>query len=84
MRGEVLQHPTVTEIAEQHGKTPSQIVLRWDLQNEVVTIPKSVREARIQENANIFDFELTAEDMTRLNALNENRRIGPDPDNFGF
>lgn len=84
MRGKVLQNPTVTEIAEKYGKTPSQIVLRWDLQNDVVTIPKSVRDVRIQENANIFDFELTAEDMTRLHALNENRRIGPDPDNFGF
>nr|WP_308426179.1 aldo/keto reductase [Alicyclobacillus cellulosilyticus] len=84
MRGEVLGHPTIVEIAERHGKTPAQVVLRWDVQNEVVTIPKSVRKERIRENADIFDFELTEEEMARIDALNENRRIGADPDNFNF
>ncbi|HFV2809343.1 TPA: aldo/keto reductase, partial [Streptococcus agalactiae] len=58
--------------------------LRWDLQNEVVTIPKSIKEHRIIENANIFDFELSADDMKAIQALNEDRRVGPDPDNFNF
>ncbi|GAX89064.1 aldo/keto reductase [Effusibacillus lacus] len=84
MRGELLNHPTVTDMAGKYGKTPAQIVLRWDLQHEVVTIPKSVREERIRENSGIFDFELTPEDMLRLDGLNQNRRIGPDPDNFNF
>ncbi|GIM45205.1 glyoxal reductase [Collibacillus ludicampi] len=84
MRGEVLKHPTVTELAAKYQKTPAQIVLRWDLQNEVVTIPKSVHEHRIKENANIFDFEISREDMERLDGLNQNKRIGPDPDNFNF
>lgn len=83
-RGEVLTHPAVLEISRKYGKTPAQIVLRWDLQNEVVTIPKSVREERIRENADIFDFEILAEDMARLDGLNLNRRVGPDPDNFSF
>ncbi|MEC2715088.1 aldo/keto reductase, partial [Bacillus cereus] len=60
------------------------IILRWDLQNEVVTIPKSIKEHRIIENANIFDFELSADDMKAIQALNEDRRVGPDPDNFNF
>ncbi|MCL6445209.1 MAG: aldo/keto reductase [Alicyclobacillus sp.] len=79
-----LDLPLLAELAKKYGKTPAQIVLRWDLQHEVVTIPKSVRESRIIENANIFDFELTAEDMARIDGLNQNRRFGADPDNFNF
>lgn len=84
MRGEVLQHPAITEIAQQYGKTPAQVVLRWDLQQEVVTIPKSIRPERIAENADIYDFELSADELARIDALNENRRIGPDPDQLLF
>ncbi|MBA4493030.1 aldo/keto reductase [Paenactinomyces guangxiensis] len=84
MQGEVVKEPTVLELAEKYNKTPAQIVLRWDLQHEVVTIPKSVKEHRIIENANIFDFELSAEDMEKLDSLNKNHRFGPDPDNFDF
>lgn len=83
-QGELLSEPTIVEIAEKHKKSPAQVILRWDLQNEVVTIPKSVKEHRIIENANIFDFELSADDMDRLNSLNKNERVGPDPDNFNF
>ncbi|WP_102261647.1 aldo/keto reductase [Mesobacillus jeotgali] len=83
-QGELLSEPTITEIAEKHKKSPAQVILRWDLQNEVVTIPKSVKENRIIENADIFDFELSADDMDRLNSLNKNERVGPDPDNFDF
>ena len=58
--------------------------LRWDLQRKVVTIPKSVRPERIRENADIFGFTLDADDMARIDALDQGRRIGPDPENFNF
>lgn len=83
-QGELLTEPTIVEIAEKHGKSPAQVILRWDLQNEVVTIPKSIKEHRIIQNADIFDFELSAQDMERLNSLNKDERVGPDPDNFNF
>ncbi|QIZ66724.1 aldo/keto reductase [Geobacillus subterraneus] len=84
MRGEILNEPTIVDIGKKYGKTPAQVVLRWDLQNGVVTIPKSVTPARIKENADLFDFSLTDEEMKRIDALNLNKRIGPDPDNFNF
>lgn len=80
MRGGVLDNPIITGIADKHGKTPAQVVLRWDLQHGVVTIPKSVREHRIKENGDIFDFELTNEEMEQIDSINEDRRSGPDPD----
>ncbi|MCL6627011.1 MAG: aldo/keto reductase, partial [Alicyclobacillus shizuokensis] len=79
-----LNQPLLTDLAHKYGKTPAQIVLRWDLQNEVVTIPKSVHENRIVENASVFDFELSAEDMEKIDGLNQNHRFGADPDNFNF
>ncbi|MEN1938368.1 aldo/keto reductase [Paenibacillus sp. 102] len=84
MQGQLLDHSTLQEIATKYNKSTAQIILRWDLQNEVVTIPKSIKEHRIIENANIFDFELNAEDMKAIQSLNENHRVGPDPDNFDF
>ncbi|MDY7222714.1 aldo/keto reductase [Halalkalibacterium halodurans] len=83
-QGQLLNDPTIVAIAEAHQKTPAQIILRWDLQNEVVTIPKSVKKDRIISNADIFDFQLTEEDMQKINELNKNERVGPDPDNFDF
>lgn len=84
MQGQLLDHPLLAELAAKYGKTAAQIILRWDLQHGVVTIPKSTKETRIAENANVFDFELAKDDMKRIDALNENRRVGPDPDNFDF
>jgi diketogulonate reductase-like aldo/keto reductase len=84
MRGKILDDPTLTEIANKHNKTTAQVVLRWDLQKEVVTIPKSVKAGRIRSNANVFDFQLTNEEMNQIDELNENIRTGPDPDNFSF
>jgi diketogulonate reductase-like aldo/keto reductase len=81
-QGHVLGLPTIVELAEKYKKSPAQIVLRWDFQNEVVTIPKSVKKHRIAENADIFDFELSQEDMDRISSLNEDMRNGPDPDEF--
>jgi diketogulonate reductase-like aldo/keto reductase len=83
MKGQ-LDLPVLTELAAKYGKTPAQIVLRWDLQSDILTIPKSIRPERIRENANIFDFELSDEDMARIDALNQNSRFGADPDNFNF
>ncbi|KPC74675.1 glyoxal reductase [Thermoactinomyces vulgaris] len=84
MQGEVFRVPLLQELAEKYGKTPAQIVLRWDLQHGVVTIPKSVNPDRIKANADVFDFELSAEDMARIDALDKHHRFGPDPDNFDF
>jgi diketogulonate reductase-like aldo/keto reductase len=84
MQGQLLTHPTIVELSKTYNKTPSQIILRWDLQHGVVTIPKSIHADRIEENAKIFDFELSEVDVVRLNELNRNERKGPDPDNFNF
>ncbi|MFJ7744485.1 aldo/keto reductase [Peribacillus sp. NPDC097295] len=84
MQGELLNHERLQEIASTYGKSVAQVILRWDLQNGIVTIPKSTKEHRIVENASIFDFELTEEDMAEINELNQNHRVGPDPDNFDF
>jgi methylglyoxal/glyoxal reductase len=81
-RGKHLDNPVLTEISEKHAKTPAQVILRWDLQHEVVTIPKSIRPERIQENADIFDFSLSPEEMERIDALDQGLRLGPDPDQF--
>ena len=84
MQGELLDNSVLTEIAASKSKSVAQVILRWDLQNGVVTIPKSTKEHRIIENADIFNFGLSTEEMQRINALNENVRVGPDPDNFDF
>ncbi|MED4039905.1 aldo/keto reductase [Niallia taxi] len=83
-QGKLLDNPVLTEIAAKYNKSTAQIILRWDLQNDIVTIPKSIKEHRIIENADIFDFELTAEDLEKINGLNKNERVGADPDNFNF
>ncbi|CAG7633175.1 putative oxidoreductase YtbE [Paenibacillus solanacearum] len=84
MQGQLLQNPTIGEIASHYGKSAAQIILRWDLQHGVITIPKSTKAHRIAENASVFDFQLTSDDMERIDALNRNERVGPDPDNFDF
>lgn len=83
-RGRMLDEPTLMELAARYQKTVAQIILRWNLQSGIVTIPKSVREERIIENADIFDFELSKEDMSVIDSMNRNHRNGPDPDNFDF
>ena len=83
-RGRTLTKPTIVAMAEKYGKTPAQILIRWDLQHEVVTIPKSIHPSRIVENSQVFDFEISPEDMARIDDLDENLRFGTDPDNFHF
>ena len=73
---------TVTAIADRVGKSPAQVVLRWHLQLGNIVFPKSVTTARIKENADLFDFELTDADMASIGALDAGNRTGPDPDRF--
>ncbi|AIQ12442.1 aldo/keto reductase [Paenibacillus durus] len=84
MQGQLLDNPELKAIADKYNKSIAQVILRWDLQNGVITIPKSTKEHRIVENASVFDFELTKEDMEQIDSLNQNHRVGPDPDNFDF
>jgi len=84
IQGRVAGVKIIKELAEKYGKSPAQIVLRWNLQHEVVTIPKSSKPRRIAENAQIFDFELSENDMAILDSLDQGKRVGPDPNHFGF
>ncbi|RSO29661.1 oxidoreductase [Streptomyces sp. WAC 06725] len=79
---DLLTDATVTRLAEKHGRTPAQIVLRWHLQLGNVVIPKSVTPSRIKENIDVFGFELDDADMAAIAALDSGTRLGPDPDAF--
>jgi len=81
--GDLLRDPVVVSIAEAAGKTPAQVVLRWHIQRGDIIFPKSVTAARIRENIDIFDFELSGQDHEAITSLNRNQRTGPDPDKFG-
>ncbi|MBZ0297812.1 MAG: aldo/keto reductase [Anaerolineae bacterium] len=83
MKGRVLDVPVLNEIGEKYGKTAVHVTLRWMLQTDVITIPKSAHKERIYSNAEIFDFELSDDDIEAINALDCNDRIGPHPDHFG-
>jgi methylglyoxal/glyoxal reductase len=76
--------PLIVALSRKYGKTPAQIILRWDLQVGVVTIPKSVHRERIEENSRIFDFALEQADVDALSALDTGTRIGPNPDTIDF
>lgn len=84
MQGQLVKLELITQLAEKYKKTPAQIVLRWDIQQGVVTIPKSINPDRIKSNSEIFDFELAEEDMNKMSMLDTGERIGPDPDNIDF
>lgn len=77
--GAVLNDNVIKEISAFHGKTPAQVILRWHLQEDSIVIPKSVTPSRIEENFNIFDYELSADDMKKIAGINRNERRGPDP-----
>ena len=81
-RGNVLGDPAVGSVAERRGKSPAQVVLRWHIQRGDIVFPKSVTPSRIQENFELFDFELDDADMAAISALNRDERTGPDPDTF--
>ncbi|SOE21131.1 Aldo/keto reductase [Spirosomataceae bacterium TFI 002] len=84
MQGHIMEVDLVKDLAKRYQKTPAQITLRWNLQHGIVTIPKSVHRHRIIENSEIFDFEISKEDMTSLDALDQGKRFGPDPADFNF
>jgi len=84
MKGHVSEVKELIEIGEKYGKTPAQVTIRWELQLGVITIPKSVRQHRINENADVFDFELSDADMEVIASLEKNSRFGMDPYNFDF
>jgi 2,5-diketo-D-gluconate reductase A len=81
-RGNAIGDPTIDEIASRYGKTAAQVILRWHIERGDIVFPKSVSPARIRENIDIFDFELSGEDVEAISALNRNERTGPDPDKF--
>jgi 2,5-diketo-D-gluconate reductase A len=81
-QGNVLDNPTIAAIAKRVGKTPAQVVLRWHIERGDIVFPKSVTPARIRENIDIFDFELSGADVQAITALNQDQRTGPDPDTF--
>ncbi|MFE4593562.1 aldo/keto reductase [Streptomyces laurentii] len=78
----LLEVPAIVAIARKHDRSPAQVVLRWHLQIGNVVIPKSVTPSRIRENIDVFDFELDAEDLAAITALDEGRRLGPNPAEF--
>ena len=82
--GSLLQEETLKEIAAKYGKTPAQIIIRWDLQQNVIVMPKSTHKDRIRQNSDVYDFELSTEDSSLLDNMNMNKRTGADPDTFTF
>ena len=80
--GKLLDNPTIGDIAQAHGKTPAQVLIRWSLQLGNVVIPRSSSPERIKSNLDVFDFELTDDDMATLNGLDDGTRFRPDPDNY--
>jgi methylglyoxal/glyoxal reductase len=83
MRGRVSLVPELVHIAQSHDKTPAQVTLRWILQRGVITIPKSIHERRVAENADVYDFALSESEMAMIESLDRGERIGPDPNRFG-
>lgn len=83
-QGSLLSHPAVTTIADAHGKTPAQVLIRWHLHLGNIVIPKSVNPERIVSNFDVFDFDLSDEDMASIASLEDGTRLGPDPRTFNF
>jgi 2,5-diketo-D-gluconate reductase A len=81
-RGHALSDPTIDDIARRVGRAPAQVILRWHIERGDIVFPKSITPSRIRENIDIFDFDLTGEDVEAISALNRNERTGPDPDTF--
>ncbi|OAE72654.1 oxidoreductase [Achromobacter insolitus] len=82
-QGGVAKDKVILELAKKYGKSAAQVTLRWHLQSGLIVIPKSVTPARIRENIDVFDFELSAADMAAIDGIKEGARLGPDPETFG-
>jgi len=83
-QGSLLSNPAVTALADAHGKTPAQVLIRWHMQLGNIVIPKSVTPERIVSNFDVFDFELSEQDMASISSLGDGTRLGPDPRTFNF
>ena len=83
-QGSLLTNPTVTAVAEAHGKTAAQALIRWHIQLGNIVIPKSVTPERIVSNFDVFDFELSEQEMASISSLGDGTRLGPDPRSFNF
>ncbi len=84
-QGTLLENPTLKALAQKHGRTPAQVVIRWHLDRGYIVIPKSVTPSRIRENIDVFDFSLDADDLAKIAALHrKDGRIGPDPETADF
>lgn len=83
-QGSLLEHPTLVGLAEAHGKTPAQVLIRWHIQIGNIVIPKSVNPERIVSNFDVFDFELSQQDLESIASLEDGTRLGPDPRTFNF
>ncbi|MDQ1742847.1 MAG: 2,5-diketo-D-gluconate reductase [Pseudonocardiales bacterium] len=83
-QGLVLDDPAILELAQQHDRTPAQLVLRWHIQLGNIVFPKSINPKRMQENFDLFDFELSETDLGMISSLNRDQRTGPDPDTFDY
>jgi 2,5-diketo-D-gluconate reductase A len=83
-RGALLTHPAITAVAEARGRTPAQVLIRWHIQLGNIVIPKSVNPTRIASNFDVFDFELSADEMASISSLDDGTRLGPDPRTFNF
>ncbi|GGI42683.1 aldo/keto reductase [Mammaliicoccus stepanovicii] len=82
MNGEILSNPVIKNIAQEINKSPAQVIIRWNIDHDVITIPKSITPSRIEENLNVYDFKLTHDQIEQIDALNQDKRIGPDPAEF--
>lgn len=82
MNSQILHDDVINEVANEVGKTPTQVVIRWNIQHDVVVIPKSVTPHRIEENLDVWNFELSDNQMERIDQLNQDKRIGPNPLEF--
>ena len=82
MNSQILHDEVINEVANEVGKTPAQVVIRWNIQHDVVVIPKSVTPHRIEENLDLWNFELSDNQMERIDQLNQDKRIGPNPLEF--
>ncbi|ECB9822566.1 aldo/keto reductase [Listeria monocytogenes] len=80
--GRLLRHPALLKLAKKYGKATAQLMIRWEIQNDIVTIPKSVNQDRIRANLDVWDFEISEDDIQLINDLNENKRVGTDPHHF--
>jgi 2,5-diketo-D-gluconate reductase A len=81
-KGSLLTHPTVTAVAETRDRTPAQVLIRWHIQLGNIVIPKSVNPSRIASNLDVFDFELSANEMASISSLDDGTRLGPNPRTF--